>query len=167
MHRLKPYLHKRNSEQQIIQAVSSVYHDMATLFIPHLPGLFQVLADHASYPLLFHCRGGKDRTGVVLAMIHKLLGVSDDVLVKDYLLTNEYLLPRAKKMVRRINLFAFGMLPLRNYEIAYAASEAYLNSFLDAILKRHGSIQNYILSNGVKEEEIDSMKEILLFKQGR
>ena len=38
-------------------------------------------------PLLFHCAAGKDRTGVAAALILSLLGVNDEQIVADYLLT--------------------------------------------------------------------------------
>ena len=38
-------------------------------------------------PLVFHCAAGKDRTGVAAALILSLLGVSDGVIIEDYLLT--------------------------------------------------------------------------------
>ncbi len=41
-------------------------------------------------PILFHCANGKDRTGVAAMLIHLLLGVSEEDVKKDYLLSNEY-----------------------------------------------------------------------------
>lgn len=41
-------------------------------------------------PLYFHCTAGKDRTGVSAAVLLMALGVSDDDIVAEYLLTNEY-----------------------------------------------------------------------------
>lgn len=41
-------------------------------------------------PMYFHCTAGKDRTGVCAAVILMLLGVSDDEIVREFLLTNEY-----------------------------------------------------------------------------
>ncbi len=40
-------------------------------------------------PLLFHCTAGKDRTGIVAALLLKMLGVADDIVIADYVLTNE------------------------------------------------------------------------------
>lgn len=40
-------------------------------------------------PLVFHCAAGKDRTGVAAALILSLLGVSDETIVDDYLLTQQ------------------------------------------------------------------------------
>ncbi len=41
-------------------------------------------------PLYFHCTAGKDRTGVCAALLLMLLGVSDGIIVQEFLLTNEY-----------------------------------------------------------------------------
>ena len=45
----------------------------------------------ADEALVFHCAAGKDRTGVVAAVILGLLGVDDDVIVADYALTKQAL----------------------------------------------------------------------------
>ena len=47
-----------------------------------------LLADENSYPLVFHCVQGKDRTGALAYAIEALLGVSEDLMKKDYLFTN-------------------------------------------------------------------------------
>lgn len=49
--------------------------------------LLQTL-DEAEGPILFHCTGGKDRTGIAAAVILDLLGVSREVILEDYSLTN-------------------------------------------------------------------------------
>ncbi len=41
-------------------------------------------------PMHFHCSAGKDRTGICAALLLSLLGVPDDTIVEDYLLTNQY-----------------------------------------------------------------------------
>lgn len=51
------------------------------------------LVDHmgrGEAPLYIHCTAGKDRTGVCAAVILMLLGVSDDDIVREFLLTNDY-----------------------------------------------------------------------------
>jgi protein-tyrosine phosphatase len=47
-----------------------------------------LLEDHA--PLVIHCTAGKDRTGFASALILHALGVADEVIAEDYLLTNRY-----------------------------------------------------------------------------
>ena len=41
-------------------------------------------------PVIFHCFSGKDRTGVAAMMLLKLLGASDETILADYLLSNDY-----------------------------------------------------------------------------
>lgn len=40
--------------------------------------------------VLWHCSGGKDRTGFASALVLKLLGVDDETILEDYLLSNRY-----------------------------------------------------------------------------
>lgn len=46
------------------------------------------LAGHV--PLLFNCSAGKDRTGVAAVLILHALGVAQDIILEDYLLTNRH-----------------------------------------------------------------------------
>ena len=46
-----------------------------------------VLADPENLPAVFHCTVGKDRTGVLAAVVLGLLGVPDEVIVDDYVLS--------------------------------------------------------------------------------
>ena len=52
----------------------------------------------ASKPVLFHCLGGRDRTGLVAALALALAGVTDAVIEDDYLLSDERLATRAAKL---------------------------------------------------------------------
>ena len=63
-------------------------------FMPHRPNLqaafrhyFATLAEREG-PSLVHCFAGKDRTGLVVALLHRLAGVHADDVMADYLLTN-------------------------------------------------------------------------------
>ncbi len=46
--------------------------------------VFTLMLDEANYPIVFHCIGGADRTGVLATMLNALLGVEEDELAKDY-----------------------------------------------------------------------------------
>jgi protein-tyrosine phosphatase len=47
-----------------------------------------LLADPSTYPAVFHCAAGKDRTGILSAVLLGLLGVPDEVIVVDYSLSS-------------------------------------------------------------------------------
>ena len=46
-----------------------------------------LLGDGTRYPLVFHCAAGKDRTGVLAALVLEILGVDREVIVADYVIT--------------------------------------------------------------------------------
>jgi protein-tyrosine phosphatase len=56
--------------------------------------LFRGLAQRSQLPALFHCTTGKDRTGWAAAALLELLGVPRDLVLADYLRSNEYIIPK-------------------------------------------------------------------------
>lgn len=52
--------------------------------------VFKILANKDNYPVIIHCAGGSDRTGMMAFLINALCGVSEADLYRDYLFTNFY-----------------------------------------------------------------------------
>jgi len=50
--------------------------------------VFEILSDESSYPLIFHCNIGTDRTGMISFLVNALLGVPEEELLRDYLFSN-------------------------------------------------------------------------------
>lgn len=57
---------------------------------PELRRILELAVDAPARPLLFHCAAGKDRTGVAAALLLGVLGVPDETIVEDYVLTTTY-----------------------------------------------------------------------------
>ncbi|HEX7374558.1 MAG TPA: tyrosine-protein phosphatase, partial [Steroidobacteraceae bacterium] len=72
------------------------YEGMPTRLLPHVQGLFGALTHDPARPLLLHCTAGKDRTGFAAALLLTVLGVPRDLIVADYLLTNQAVDLRAR-----------------------------------------------------------------------
>ena len=66
--------------------------ELATRFTPQLKQFIQELSSANGRAVLFHCASGKDRTGYAAAIILRILGVPQKVVMDDYLLSNEYYL---------------------------------------------------------------------------
>ena len=47
----------------------------------------ETFADGANYPILVHCTNGRYRTGLIIALLLKIAGVSNDLIIRDYLLS--------------------------------------------------------------------------------
>ncbi len=66
-----------------------IYSNIVTRYAEELAQAFRLLAKSENLPFLCHCVVGKDRTGVFIALVHRLLGVSSEDILADYLLSNE------------------------------------------------------------------------------
>ena len=113
---------------------------------------FRLLQDESSLPLSFHCTAGKDRTGMGAALFLCTLGVPEDVIMQDYLLSNEYL---ASKYGRYMEEYP-ALRPL------FTVDAAYLQAGLDQIKADHGTVQDYL--KNVLGVDIPKMKKIYLYK---
>ena len=52
-----------------------------------ISGIFEILQSRESYPVLFHCFAGRDRVGVIAALLLDLLGFSKETIIRDYMLS--------------------------------------------------------------------------------
>jgi protein-tyrosine phosphatase len=65
--------------------------------------VFEAAADPAAHPIVFHCAGGRDRTGVAAALILECLGVPRGTVLEDYRLTDKYVDPqKSLKKLRKM-----------------------------------------------------------------
>jgi protein-tyrosine phosphatase len=106
-------------------------HSFRTLF-GHL------LEDHA--PLVIHCTAGKDRTGFASALILHALGVPDEVISEDYLLTNQFY---------RRDPSAATDLPEDVRNAIGSVETSYLAAAFEAVGRDYGDLETY-LRDGLK-----------------
>jgi protein-tyrosine phosphatase len=106
---------------------------------------FQALG-HADGAVLIHCAAGKDRTGLLAALTHHLLGVARDDLVEDYLLTNAAvdLAGRAPAIAQQIHKMT-GRVASDEAVVAFLGVHAdYLEAAFAEIAARCGSLDAYL-----------------------
>jgi protein-tyrosine phosphatase len=124
---------------------------------------FGVITDAGSYPLVFHCQAGKDRTGVLAALVLSCLGVEPSTIVDDYVLTAtrmDLILGR----LRRDPQYAdrFDELPPSVFVVEASTMEG----FLDGLERRFGGARAWALGAGVAEERLDAMVHLLVEDNG-
>jgi protein tyrosine/serine phosphatase len=119
-----------------------------------------ILADADSLPLVFHCAAGKDRTGVVAAIVLSVLGVSDDDIATDYSLSRLGM-PRFKEWV--IATFPEAADAMSDQPAAFLAAPAEaMHSFLERVRTDHGSMHDYVADLGVTDKALDRVRANLL-----
>ncbi len=102
--------------------------------------LFCGLAGAETVPALFHCTTGKDRTGWAAAALLLFLGVSDDRVMADYLLSGPRLLPLVRPMVEAFA--ARGGNPELLWPLV-GVRPAYLEAAREEVDRQFGSIEGY------------------------
>ncbi len=140
------------------------YRDMLRAGSGKIAQALILIADPEMTPVVFHCAAGKDRTGLVAAMLLSLLGVPDEYIAADYAKTAE------------------GMIKMRAAWAAWAAeqgdeatekmSEApahyfesppeVMSELLAELRAQHGSVLDYLRSLGVTDTQIAALRERLV-----
>jgi protein-tyrosine phosphatase len=102
--------------------------------------LFLALGDEEQLPALFHCTTGKDRTGWAAASLLSLLGVPRDIVIEDYLRSNDYILPAYQEAIDAF--VAAGGDPAIIGAILGVKKE-YLDAAFDEMQMQYGTIERY------------------------
>ena len=130
---------------------------------PALAAALTILGEPARYPLVFHCAAGKDRTGVLAALVLDLLAVAPEVIVADYLMTAErmeYILGR----YRSDPDFEARMASVPPSRFSVQAST--MERFLDVLHQRWGGAEAWAIGAGVAPASIERLRETLLEPAG-
>ena len=104
-----------------------------------MKNIFADLANESNYPVYMHCTHGLDRTGTVCYILGAILGMSDEDLMREYQLSSLY----------HNNLWALN--DMYDFVEELATYPGYTTQ---------EKAQNYLLSIGVTQYEIDSIKDI-------
>jgi len=110
---------------------------------------FTDISEAEHRPGAFHCTTGKDRTGWAAATFLLLLGVSEEDMYADYLLTNDQLVPALQPLVDKFA--AAGGDPDLLTPIL-GVQRSYLDAGLDEMKKQYGSFDGYV-SDGLKLDD--------------
>lgn len=97
-------------------------------------------------PVLYHCTAGKDRTGIITALVLTVLRFDQETIVNDYLLSNNY---RQKLVDKRLRLasnlhFIYPKLDISVLEKLSWVERSYLDAAFNEIHKKYGSTDRYI-----------------------
>jgi protein-tyrosine phosphatase len=163
--RLKPFLRKKGVEHQIIEAINSVYDDMMDRVFVEVGELFRVLLQVDAYPVLINCRAGKDRTGFVYAIIEMALGVETEAIIQDYLKSNEFVLPKARRILKPLQIITLGWLRAGNIQLAFTAQEKYIRTVIDKVNHQYGGIERYLERCGVSGNELERLRGMLIQRE--
>ncbi len=125
---------------------------------PQIGKIFTAMATH-NVPTLFHCYAGKDRTGIITALLLSLANADHEVIAHDYSLTGEYLVEHIAE--QRTAALAAGM-DIERFDVWFASTTQTMVTTLSHIQESHGGARAYLSACGVSDEHIDTLRAMLV-----
>jgi protein-tyrosine phosphatase len=125
-----------------------------------LADVIRVLAQEDALPALVHCSAGKDRTGMVVALVHAVLGVADDDLAGDFG-RSEALLGADFVAAAQAQAAALGIDATLRPELL-ASDPAWIRQVLELVRAGHGDASAYLTAHGLTETDLRGLRRALL-----
>lgn len=121
---------------------------------------FEQLAQPGALPAVFHCAAGKDRTGILAALVLGSLGVQRDYIVGDYGLTAAGM-ERMREWAQREFPEAATRMADTPSAFLLALPEA-MDEVLGELIAAHGSIREYVRTIGVSDAAVAALAAAFL-----
>lgn len=117
------------------------------------------IADAPSAPVLVHCHAGKDRTGVIVALVLRLAGVSVDAIADDYAISGVRL---ADMLARdRASAIDGGMDPVRVERLFTVRREEMVQT-MKCVDTEHGGVMSLLRGIGVRGDQVERLRNLLV-----
>jgi protein-tyrosine phosphatase len=140
-------------------AIDEIYLLMLDRFGHRFAAVLDLISQPDSQPAVFHCAAGKDRTGLVAMLVLGLLGVDRDIIAADYALTDERMPLLMERHLARAN----GDVALAEVgRQRWAIDAAAMRAVVDHLVEGHGSIEGYLLAQGLEAAAIERLRDSLL-----
>ena len=143
-----------------VEFLSDHYLQMLAEGAAAIAASFAVLGSPARLPAVFHCSAGKDRTGVLAALVLSVLGVDDEVVAADYHLSAS----AVERLVAWLNLTRPDLSEemSRQPKALLSCPPEAMHRFLHALRARYGSVEGYLTGSGVRADTVYGLRQVLL-----
>jgi protein tyrosine/serine phosphatase len=148
-------------------AVSTLAEDYLQMLDRYRQGVAEAMAAIAGAPegaVLIHCAAGKDRTGLISALLLGLVDVPAETIAADYAMTAELLRPREQEWLAR---FSPEERAEREAMVArYAPTAEVMLQVLEGLAERYGGVEPYLRSTGLGQDDLERLRDRLVAPAG-
>ncbi len=152
------------TREPAIGALISAAKDRAAVYqiiLDHYPLLIarimRVVGSASDGGILIHCHAGKDRTGIIVALLLGLVGVPQDVIAADYAESQVCLWPLWEEIVAKVGGEANA-----DFWLKPTATAEMMHNLLTHLENRYGGVARYLLAIGLTDEELTQVRSRLL-----
>jgi len=159
-----PLIDRGNNQENVNQDFSNMGEVYSYLvrheeFGRRVVEALEIIAEPDNLPLVFHCSAGKDRTGVLTAIVLGILGVTDEDIIEDYTLTAPYM----KELINRWNndpkaAEVFKSVP----DYLLEALPESMTFLLSTLKREYGSVSGYVEAHGAEVSLTHRLQTALL-----
>jgi hypothetical protein len=142
-------------DDPVVQTYLRYHDDGAGEIVGILPDLLRP----GTLPTLVHCTVGKDRTGVVVALLLAAVGVRSDDIVADYAAGAADVAPA---MERLRGMASYGDAVAVYPPATWVVEAEAMRRFLDTVAERHGGVRPFLHANGVPPAIVEELTEVLV-----
>jgi protein-tyrosine phosphatase len=138
----------------------------ASTFTPQFRQFIQTVQAADGAPVAWHCSAGKDRTGFAAAILLRILGVPQDVVMQDYMASQHHALDARRSQLLLLRVFK-GEEAADKLAALMGVEEAWLRAGFEQIDARWGNFDNYVREGlGLSAADVAQLKDRLLTQSG-
>ncbi|KAF8979840.1 hypothetical protein BGZ46_004969 [Entomortierella lignicola] len=145
------------------EGFSKAYMSMLPNIRQYLPPILDHIVNKRT-PFIVHCTAGKDRTGVVCALLQMICGVEEEQIAWEYELTNRCL-PIKKEDIEFLKMAIGGESSDEKVRGVLSAREQFMVKFLEEFHAKYGTINDFLINElDMTLEQINTVRDALLVK---
>lgn len=142
--KLLGFLFGKTGGDRFREFIRGYYHHVAFGQTARICQVITLLSQEQNLPALIHCTAGKDRTGILAALVQLVVGVPYEVVREDYRRTNDYLGPRLEKLIKVMRIMTLSQVSPERIRLILTAQPEFLDEVHDAIVERYGGVETYL-----------------------
>jgi protein-tyrosine phosphatase len=160
-HRLPLFEDPRRESDGAIPSLELIYQTIVDLRQPQLASVISALVAPDGLPAVINCTAGKDRTGVVVALVLCLVGVDAATIAQDYALSGPLLVNSSLGALVRERVVARGGDP-SSAELLMSSPPEHMQRLLTYVDQKYGGAAALAHSAGIPNAHIEVLRAALL-----
>jgi protein-tyrosine phosphatase len=139
------------------------YRNYVLNYTSEWSSLLRNMAEPGGLPGIIHCTYGRDRTGVSVAIVLRSLGVPEETVLEDYLLSNKFWESEASRLSCFASGCSFFQTPRSEVRALMEVRPEYLEAAFEAMNHKYGSFEGYLHEGlGIDDATLERLRSKLL-----